>query len=759
MGAISTVFRSTGFAALTSLVSVAAAGEPVFTVTTNAETKVVTVRRTNNEEGAFTQSFPDANSVRKLELRYDGSVACSYEPKEASALPDGIEIKNGQWRFASTTAFGTGPIKVGGWSNAGAQVVFTVAGEYDIANDVCLAYVDSKVIASGAAHVTLHSLSVPAGVDVTPWIGRASGETRITLGLDGSENYLKGIRLSGKFSPFDLKGGTIRLSADAQRPFFDYVGADDDKAASVFSVDAEPLTLDAQAGADASMGLPLKLVGVEKEIAVKPANNSFESGNGDWTWAKVDSSAGSQVGSMENGSTWLKTGCNTPDGTHYYVLRCLHKLTSSGTVHLDAAKNWFVSMLNAPRPDGDNKYNSWQIALTVRLTNQATKEVFTGIRPAQSAYYDFKSFEVGPFDLPEGDYTIEFETSWPGSELDANKWSALAIDAVRLVRKQHVANSIVKTGAGRVVMDGVTAEGTAFTVEDGTFALQGGQANDVKVDVKSGATYEFGLGLTRGAEGMTVDVAAGGTFSLRETEGSLIKNGSFESPGTSGFEARAPERWAYSRVRTITGQDAGCGLQKNGSAVTGEGPFTTFGEQTAYLRNGYRLTQAVSVPVAGTYLFSFVRARRNKPEYDWNDFSLKASVSKDDDAHEFTVTLSSEAFESFEQELELSAGTYQVSFETIGANSQNGIMAFVDGVSLSSPTVYPIGDVQDVTVNLKAGSTVRLDNIAEVHIQNVLVNGRRINGGVGHLRSAGVAVEGAGVLRMGTKPGLMLIFR
>ena len=756
MRAISTVFRSTGFAALAGLAGVAAAGEPVFEVKTNEATKVVTVRRTNNEEGAFTQSFPDASSVRKLELRYDGSVACSYEPKEASALPDGIEIKNGQWRFASTAAFGTGPIRVGGWSDAGAQVVFIAAGEYDIANDVCLAYVDSKVIASDAAHVTLHSLSVPAGVDVTPWIGRASGETKITLGLDGSENYLKGIRLSGKFSPFDLKGGTIRLSADAQGPFFDYVGTDADKAASVFSVGAESLTLDAQAGADASMGLPLKLVGVEKEIAVKPANNSFESGNGDWTWAKVDSSAGSQVESVENGSTWLKTGCNTSDGTHYYVLRCLHKLTSSGTVHLDAAENWFVSMLNAPRPD----YNSWQIALTVRLTNQTTKEVFTDIRPAQSAYYDFKSFEVGPFDLPEGDYTIEFETSWPGSELDAKKWSALAIDAVRLVRKQHVANSVVKTGAGRVVMDGVTAEGTAFTVEDGTFALQGGQANDVKVDVKSGGTYEFGLGLTRGAEGMTVDVAAGGTFSLRETEGSLIKNGSFESPETSGFEAKTPERWAYSRVRTITGQDAGSGLQKNRGSVTKDGPWTTFGEQTAYLRNGYRLTQAVRVPVAGKYLFSFVRARRNRSgDYDFSDFSLKASVSKDGDKHEFMVDLSPKTFESFEQVLELSAGTYQVSFETIGENTQNGIMAFVDGVSLSSQATYPIGDVQDVTVNLKPGSTVRLDNVEEVHIQNVLVDGRRIYGNTSHLKAAGVTVEGQGVLRMGMNPGLMVIIR
>lgn len=730
--------------------------QPLFTVTTNEETKVVTVRRTRSDvSGVFNQSFPDGSIVRKLELHKNGSSECNFSPTEASALPDGIQLFDGQWRFASTQSMGAGPLVVGEPAG-GSQLAFVIAGTYDVLNEVRMAHSNSQVVATDNAHVTLHNLSV-SDADIAPWLGRAANKTMITLALDGETNsYLKGIHLSGKGSPFELDGGTIRMAAGAQSPFFTHVGTDADWAASTFAVSKKPLTVDAQADADAKFGLPLVLDGVEEEIAVLPANNSFEDGETGWTWAKADSSAGNKAGVQANGSTWVSSSCRTSYGDKYYTLRCLHKLTSSGSVTLTAATDWYVEFWDALRSQTD--YNSQRIDVTVRLINAETAETYTVVRPGQTDYYyTFKHQKVGPFDVPAGNYKIEFETSWPGTEYDANKWSGVSIDNVRLVRTRRVAQTIVKTGAGRVAVDGVTARGTSFTVEDGSFALQDSVADGVKVDVKGGATYEFGLGLTRGADGMTVDVAVGGTLALRETDGNLIKNASFESPAQTDYARGDPTDWAYAKVTTIAQQENGCGLQKNGKTMSSKGPYTSFGEQTAYIRNGYRLTQQVNVAVAGRYRFSFVRSYRSgfyTPGTD--DFHLTASVSASGDEHAFDVPLTA-SYEPFVQEIELEAGVHEVRFETSGSADTNGIMAFVDGVELTRICV--IGDVQDVAVSLRSGSKVRLDNVKDVHIQNVTVDGRRVDGGVGSLRAAGVTVEGDGKLRVGDKTGLLVIVK
>lgn len=103
------------------------------------------------------------------------------------------------------------------------------------------------------------------------------------------------------------------------------------------------------------------------------------------------------------------------------------------------------------------------------------------------------------------------------------------------------------------------------------------------------------------------------------------------------------------------------------------------------------------------------------------------------------------------------AGLAALAEESSFTVTTNGTMFFVDDVSLSPVTA--IGDVQDVTVNLARGSTLRLENVYPVHIQNVTVDGVPVNGGRGALRAAGLTITGAGKLNVGEPLGVMILLR
>lgn len=739
--------------------SVLAEGDPVFLVTTNGTT--VTAKRTNDLNNAqFTQSFPDGEIVRKLILTRVGSTPCCFFPSEDSALPDGIDIELGQWRIRRAGALGTGSVKLGTASNP-AQLVNDLGGVMDVTNKLIAANTDSQILATSASHYfILRSLGVTNGV-AGPKIGRTMEVSRMTLSLtEESNDYLGNIFLMGALSPFAIDGGTIRIAANASSPFFSYVGRAEDKANARFEATDKPFTIDAKPGADVSFGLPLDLQGRTENKYVDLPNGSFEDEMTGWSYSNVPGSGQSQSnpGVVANGNTtWLMSGCNTQFGTKYRVMRCLSRLTSTDTFKVkEAADNWFVSLYAVPRNQSAN--NSHRIVLTIRLTNTSTKEVYTATLPALSQSLDaFKQFTVGPYKLSAGNYAIELETSWPGSEYDANKWSAYAVDNIRLYNPVYTANKVVKTGEGRVALDGVTAKNTQLEIEGGTLGLKQCSADGVVATVKAGGAFELGPEVAR-QNGLTVNVAEGGAFALNELAGQLVKNGSFEADGLHSFEKWTPTSWAWTVVAANAGNSNGSGLQQNGGTVTPSGPNTDYGQMTAYLRSSYRLSQTVQVPADGTYRFSFVRARRARNDYAWSTFHLKASVSNDSkDLVYEDISLSGTQYERFAQDVTLKAGACTIAFETYGENVQNGPVAFIDDVSLSPVTA--IGDVQDVTVNLSRGSLLRLENVNPVHIQNVTVDGTPVNGGRGALKAAGVTITGAGKFTVGDPQGNVLFIR
>ena len=743
--------------------SVLAEESSAFLVTTNGTT--VTALRTNDLENAqLTQSFPDGDIVRKLILTRYNSTPCCFFPTEDSALPDGIDIQLGQWRIRRAGALGTGPVTLGTASNP-AQLVNDQGGVMDVTNKLIAANTDSQILATSASHYfILRSLGVANGV-AGPKIGRTSGVSRMTLALtEESNDYLGNIFVMGALSPFAIDGGTNRIAANASSPFFSYVGRAEDKANARFEATDKPFTIDAKPGADVSFGLPLDLQGraVDTYLADEDQvpNGNFEEDSG-WTWSKADSSAGNKVGRSVNGggnaTTYLKAGCNTPCGENFYILRCLHKITSTGTVKInEAADNWYVSLYAVPRNQSAN--NSHLIALTIRLTNTSSKKVYAATLPALSQSLDaFKQFKVGPYDLPAGEYTVEIETSWPGESADQNKWSAYAVDNIQMFRSVYTANKVVKTGEGRVALDGVTAKNTQLEVEGGTLGLKQCSADGVVATVKAGGAFELGPEVAR-QNGLTVNVAEGGAFALNELAGQLVKNGSFEADGLHSFEKWTPTSWTWTVVAANAGNGNGSGLQQNGGTVTPSGPNTDYGQMTAYLRSSYRLSQTVQVPADGTYRFAFVRARRARNDYAWSTFHLKASVSNDSkDLVYEDISLSGTQYERFAQDVTLKAGACTIAFETYGENVQNGPVAFIDDVSLSPVTA--IGDVQDVTVNLARGSLLRLENVNPVHIQNVTVDGVPVNGGRGALKAAGVTITGAGKFTAGDSQGNVLFIR
>lgn len=755
------------FQVLLSLAAVAWAGSSVlaeessaFLVTTNGTT--VTALRTNDLENAqLTQSFPDGDIVRKLILTRYNNTPCCFFPTEDSALPDGIDIELGQWRIRRAGALGTGSVKLGTASNP-AQLVNDQGGVMDVTNKLIAANTESQILATSASHYfILRSLGVTNGV-AGPKIGRTSGVSRMTLALtEESNDYLGNIFLMGALSPFAIDGGTIRIAANASSPFFSYVGRAEDKANARFEVTGKPFTIDAKPGTDVSFGLPLDLQGRAVDAYLADEEQvpycNFETSGG-WSCAKVDSKVGGTVGRTQNGSetaaTYNLTEYPTPCGDYYYILRCLQKMTSTGTVKIsESASDWYVSVYAASR----RKNSSYLIAITIRLTNTSTKEVFTAVLPAQKEHYAFKQFKVGPYNLSAGEYTVELETSWPGASIDGNYWSAVAVDNIQLFRPVYTANKIVKTGEGRVALDGVTAKNTQLEVEGGTLGLKQCSADSVVATVKAGGAFELGPEVAR-QNGLTVNVAEGGAFALNELAGQLVKNSSFEADGLHSFEKWTPTSWTWTLVAANAGNGNGSGLQQNGGTVTTSGPYTDYGQMTAYLRSSYRLSQTVQVPADGTYRFSFVRARRARNDYAWSTFHLKATVSNDSkDLVYEDISLSGTQYERFAQDVTLKAGACTIAFETYGENVQNGPVAFIDDVSLSPVTA--IGDVQDVTVNLSRGSLLRLENVNPVHIQNVTVDGTPVNGGRGALKAAGVTITGAGKFTVGDPQGMVWFVR
>ena len=732
-----------------------------FLFTTNGTTVTITRNPdvTVTTDSILTQPFPDATVVRKVVMSFGNLVPVIYRPTQLPALPDGLEVRSGQLRVDTQLQLGEGPVTLGTSSTIG-QLVFLQAGRYEIANRVTFANKISVVISTQTTCCPVVTQVATANGVTMPLLGRASGDCALGLALAEDSAAVAGYSLQGALQPFSL-GGCLRLTAGgAMSRVFDHVGNEADLAKAQFRMTEAPLTLDVAADADRFLDLPFEFFG-PREIAVAPANGSFESGEADWTLAKLQGSdgkwAGEKVGVKQNGeATWVPSTSRTPYGSKFYVMRCLHKLTSAGTVALEAGSDWHVGFAAATR----SNYASYKIVVTVRLIGGG--KTYTATLPARSNYHNFLDFQVGPFDIPSGDYTVELATSCPAEDKD--KWSALSVDNIRVMRSGEYVTPVVKRGGGAITLSGQKIKGSEVSVEEGVLRLADNELDGTDVRVRDGGTLALSFGSSLGAGGLAVQVAEGGCLALEDSV-NRVANPSFELgvAAGEGFVNRIPAGWLGERVFSCDGNANGSGFQRNGGTVTPpveNGPYTPAGEITAYLRIGYRYSQTLTVPETGTYRFSFLKARRRKHDvaYDWKTFHLKVLVNDQVVEGAEDVPLTTD-YERFETDLALTAGKVTLAFETYGENVENGPMCFIDDVRICRP--IPSGEVDEkVALDLAPGSILQLDNAAPIVLKRPLtVNGVPVNGGKSAIRRAGVIVRGGGKITTGDPEGVLIIVR
>jgi hypothetical protein len=345
------------------------------------------------------------------------------------------------------------------------------------------------------------------------------------------------------------------------------------------------------------------------------------------------------------------------------------------------------------------------------------------------------------------DHTFKFET---GEYVEREHgYDSMLVDAVRLMRSNVVKNpagSFTKKGAGTLIVPYVTRPGT--------------------VDVQAGRLEVDGL-----FESNIVNVASGATFAFRSSSEAYIPNASFEE-GTYEVDRGFSYSGAISGW-TLTGGNSNTvmpGWQLNGGMASENGPHTTNGVYTAYLRPECSITAPVYVSNEGDYELSFEHVSR------WG--SENASLSK---GRMLTITATIDgntvvvvpprAYEAQPQfvrvagAVQLSAGYHELKIETDDADGtlpvnntslSSGTMVFIDNVRL----VGAIAEFPDLgaTWNFASGSTVDVGD-ADIVLDKVYVNGVRIRGGKPAFTAAGLNVIGTGSFRSGPLTGLRIFLR
>ena len=750
------------------LAAVALTGRAIsyqFVVTTNDQ-KVVSVgieeiTGTTQERLLATFLDPDVTSV---EYHLQGNVVNAY-PTETPTYKGGTFLDNSQVRPANADALGPGPITIG----HGSQFVQTEKDSMSITNKIIFVDEFGWVLGFGGKEFVLHSLGSTATSPCAN-LGRGSGnEATVSLALDGGDNEaLDRIRLRGDLK-LNILGGTVfRATANAHGPYF-------------VETDAGPTTVkvlgdfafDAAEGADTELGLPLNLdktfvtTNVVETVAV--SNGSFENGVTGWSSARTTGKSSNSIpGLIANGSsdckTWLGDGNTTPYGSKFYCIRAGQTIWTTTPIQIETDGSWFVDFAYATRPD--NNGNKVDTYVTLSNTTERTEQT---VMLQRNGYHTFRDVSAGPFDLKAGTYVLKIENGWDQAA-DSSNYSAMNYDNFSLARHEVVTNGLAfaKTGAGRLTCSGLTAKNASLGVQDGSLQLADSSIDKSRVTVDSGATVTLRGGSY--GQGTTVDVADGATLAFAEVvPGNLVKNPGFEIYASvqtqdKNLNSFIPTDWTAVAVitnannKTPEGNMYPAGRQGYGGNVTANGPsLADGGTYSVAVREQCRLSQSVKVPAKGTYRLSFWYAKRKNYSDGMVLYPAFDAVHDVDDALD-VLTPSNESFAKYEKLVDLEAGDHVLSFYVDGTwTSGTGPVCFIDNVELCK--VDPVGDVTDATFALKSGSTLRLDNIQPIHIQDFRVDGVKIDGSKSAIRAAGVTVEGDGAIRVGDKLGMVILLR
>ena len=667
----------------------------------------------------------------------------------------GTEVQYGQLYLNSGDALGSGPL----YLNANGSLVVPGSFVVTISNKVVFGQSNSSYATSLAnGRLTLNSVGTPeTGETHSIRLGRTTSGSisHVTLALtDARSEAVDEIRLSGAVD-LALDGGTVKVRADAAKPFFTVVTDGD---AMNAKISTRGVAFDVAAGGEL---VPGGTFAFEEGVATNvvetcyPNDWSFEgkltgmSGafSGGWTLEPSGGNAYSETSQVRrNGSDFDTSGetrWTTTNGNYYAMIRRKTALYQDIDVPSDGL--WRVVFEQGCRPG--TSYASVYMTMTVTMDGE-TWFVVPAISDAASAY-GFKEFRSGVFALSAGSHRLKFTVS------DVNLGSRnLNLDAVRLERIEEVRlkGDFAKTGPGTATLAGQSLDGVPVSGSGGVLTLCDCGLDGATVTVASGAKVElFG---TSCASAAAVSVTSGGTLVLGEAAGNLITNGNFEADGAVFLSRTSPFGWSGERLDARPKTSGGFGVQTNGYAFSDGGPYTAHGDSSLFLRASNRVSQAFSVAVAGTYAVTFKQACRRYLA----SHTLQTTVAIDGEEILVTPVASDYyGYARFEAVKRLSAGQHVLSFTTGDTAGEDlGEVVLIDDVCVAPTDGTP---PSSLSLSLSTGSVLRLENAQTFHVADVSVNGCPVKGGRAALAAAGVVVEGIGRFRVGAEPGFVMSFR
>ena len=765
------------FAVLVMTGAVFAAGNA--SVTTNGTEVTVTVESGGDYESSEVYGS-DITKIIKTGVGF-----FTYVPTERASYGD-VEIQGGQFRVRNVLGLGTGSIYVGVAGGLMAKCS-SAYPSLTIPNKVIFEQGGSSYVAAfdgvDAPTLTLTSVGTPAEATTHEIkMGRAgSGYSVERLSLTGSDSEaISQICLQGK-TDFEIDGGTIKARADALSPFIRDMNGGSESAPKTCTVSARGCTIDVAEGGSVAFGMPIGFTGYTNTLEmVSPSNHNFENGETGWTYDNSGNTQQGKVGIKENNdSTWAQGVYDAHGGRKFMGLRWGHSIKSSPVEIQTSSDDWFVTFDVACRPGQQGQ--KAPIVVTVDVDTENAQSMTIPARPA--SHQDFRRFVVGPFSIAAGNHTIKIQTQ-DGAN---GGYQELFFDWINFERMElglsrPRTGAIVKTGAGSLLGESEFARDATLEVRNGLLALKNAACSALWLTV-SGGESRLALPVLTDASKIVVDdggimslsvptlsadstiaVAAGGTLVLADDIGDeCIVNGSFEDDGEKLDASPCnPQGWAMSKIEETTLNVNGSGLQGNGGNVSpvSDGPVTTHGSVTAYLRELSKLSQTVKGLSAGRYRLSFELSCRVK----LYSSRMPLTVAVDGEAVvSIPGTSSAYPFTKHETIVELTEGDHVLSFasgipEGISREGLGqGSMLFVDDVHLEKVT--PIVAIEDGEIRLSSGATLQLDNASKVTIKNLFVDDVRISGGRKALEAAGVTVTGSGAIRVGDPLGLMTILK